>query len=566
MSYLNVPRLHFAGQFLTSPSTINNTPGNYVTSPTPPYPTYPPAVPSSSRVLWNPMGVALFELNGKNVNGTPLPGCYIQSVMPLTGDLATSENSSDPLLGASVQTSTDASPAKIVDLDPDQQLATLFIGIRMQLVLQDGTVAFSMQSGEFISPPNLTDYAGQGVFESRINPKQIVWNTKVKSRLFQSFRTACKSGISVKFIIGNYDTNIISATFNFGNIVGALGPAKRGEPVRASVDRKFIPQHSSPSYNSGYFQVDKQRKKLVIDFGNSTAFDYTPGKSPDINAALLQKNNIETIGDPLNYSRTQYQLTAGILELPISTPQITALKNNPLRFYAPGNSPTKPVLILSEYLAKSVTDFPTGSYITISQLSARLAFGESTSVDLIARKLGSALSGQELSMNIVPGTTARRGLQFTKKVTTSKNGKATIKLTAATPPLQGQRADIGSQLYFLQGKWKKTSYIGIGNWPVNGAPLSVKAYAKYVAPQNPTWETDVQPVMVHFMTLYPGMKAMHDLTQYPVVKKVSAELKTVFTTPIDHPGYMPVTRELNPAIMKMVVNWINRGMPRETTG
>ena len=29
MSYLGVPRLHFAGRFRANPSTINNAPGNY---------------------------------------------------------------------------------------------------------------------------------------------------------------------------------------------------------------------------------------------------------------------------------------------------------------------------------------------------------------------------------------------------------------------------------------------------------------------------------------------------------------------------------------------------------
>ena len=564
MSYLSVPRLHFAGQFLTSPSTINNTPDNYITSPAPPYPTYPPVVRAGGNVvLWNPMGLARFMLNGNNVNGTPLPGCTIQSIMPQKGDLLTPSNSKDPLIGASIQTSTDDSPAKIVDLDPDQQTATLFIGIRLQLVLKDGTVAFSMVSGEYLEAPNLTDYSrvGNGVFESKIMPKQIVWNTKIKSPLFKSFKDACKYGISVKFIIGQYNTDITSSTFNFGSIVGALGPVKRGEPTRASVGRKFIPPSLNTSYNSGYVQVDAQRKKLVIDFGNSTHFDYANGKSPDIFAAILIRKKITPLGLPLDYSQQNFILTAGILEIPLSSTEISNLKTNPLRFYEKLGAHSGSKMILSEYIAKSNTDFPSGSYITVSQLSTRLSYGESTSVELIARKFGQPLGGITLNVGYVPNTPTKKGLKFSRSVETLKNGKAKLEVTNNTPPLTGERADIGSQIYFLKGSWQKTAFIGINlYWPANHSAFTVKAYEKYNVPDNPTWNDNVKPIMVHFMTLYPGMKAMHDMSNYKVAKKMGNALKSVFSIPIDNPAYMPVTRELNPAKMAMVVKWVDQGM------
>ncbi len=69
-------------------------------------------------VLWNPTGVALFQLNGKNVKGAPLTGCKVTSVMDACGNLVTSK---DRLVGASLQTSNAPAPGKIVDLDPDAQ-------------------------------------------------------------------------------------------------------------------------------------------------------------------------------------------------------------------------------------------------------------------------------------------------------------------------------------------------------------------------------------------------------------------------------------------------------------
>ncbi|MEL6867445.1 MAG: hypothetical protein AAFP19_23670 [Bacteroidota bacterium] len=575
MSYLNVPRLHFAGQFLASPSTINNTASNYITTPKPPYPTYPPDVPPDNNgpVLWNPMGVARFLLNGQNVNGNQMSGCTVQSVMPaklpklpkgqqpaINSGLLSASNSKDPLIGASIQTMTDDSPPKIVDLDPDQQLATKLIGIRLQLVLADGTIGFSMKPGQYLAPPNLTDYAGQGVFESQIKPTQIVWNTKTKSALFADFRTACKSGISVKFIMGNYDGNINSPTFTMGQIVGVIGPAKRGEPARAAVGRKYIPQFANSPYNSGYFQIDTKRKKLILDFGNSVTFNYTDGKSPDLSVTVSVKGSPMTIASKLPYTPTNYQLTAGVLEIPLHTADLARLGTNPRQVFSSGMANSKSVL--SEYISKSANDFPTGSYVAISQLSLRLGYGKSGFVELIARKFGQPLGGYTLNMGFAQGS-PKKGISFPRKVETLKNGKATFQVTTSAPPLEGERADIGSLVYYLKGKWQKTSYIGISFWPSNAAGLSVKAYAEYAIPEVPTWVDDVQPVMVHYMALYPGMKAIHDMSSYKVVKTLGAQLAGVFSIPMDHPAYMPVTRELNPAIQQMVLKWIKLGMPEK---
>ena len=550
MSYLSVPRLHFFGEFLANPSTINNQASHYRTAP-PSYPTFPPTVPANSQgVLWNPMGVAKFMLKGKNVNDTPLSGCTIQSVMPSHGALVDSAKQ-DVLVGASIQSSNEPATAKIVDLDPDQQLVTELFGLQLQLVFADGTSGFAMQEEEFLVVPNLTDFAGSGVFESAIAAEQIVWNPNASSPLFQQFQEACQEyGISVKFLLGNYNTDESSPKFTFGTIVGALGPALPEEPVRSSVGRKFIP--TNQAFNAGYLQIDEARGKGVIDISNSTQFNFVAGKSPELRAAVTVGERTESFEPPLNYSQQQYQLTAGIVELDLTADQIASLNNNPLSIHNERDQ------VLSEWVATSPGDPPTGSYVTVSQLFLRLQFSEEMQVDLIARGFGQPLAGETFFINLVSGS-ASSGLAFPSSVTTDANGIAPIFVKAETPPLSGERAAIGSQLYYLSGPWQATSSL---DWPVRKAFLTVKGYPDFPIPTNPTWDADVFPVMQHFMTLYPGMKQIHDLSDFAVVQELSQELRQVFSLPITDPRYMPVTRELNPARMEMVRQWIDAGMPK----
>ena len=76
MSYLDLPRIHFAGQFTTGPSTINNSVSNFdIQNPV-------------GAQLWNPEGNAYYQLSG----------CTVQSVV----DDGSGDGSTDTLVGRGV--------------------------------------------------------------------------------------------------------------------------------------------------------------------------------------------------------------------------------------------------------------------------------------------------------------------------------------------------------------------------------------------------------------------------------------------------------------------------------
>jgi hypothetical protein len=97
MSYLGVPRLHFAGRFRADVSTVNNNPSNFGQS-------------DPQDLSWNPIGSGSFGL----------VDCKITSAVRADGSVAASA-AEDPVIGGSL---SQVGQARLVDLDTEQQLVS----------------------------------------------------------------------------------------------------------------------------------------------------------------------------------------------------------------------------------------------------------------------------------------------------------------------------------------------------------------------------------------------------------------------------------------------------------
>lgn len=573
MSYLDVPRLHFFGQFLANPGTINNILANFN-----------PDVPT--RPLWNPNGVARFFLQGKNVNGTQLSGVTVRSVMDGSGNLITS-SSQDPLVGA-VVTSNSGTPAKIVDLDPWQQFVSQLFGLQFSLTIGGVSGAgFSMEEGAWAAVPSLTDLwfaRVSGIFQTVITPDQIVWNTggnAAPSPLLQQFQEACADGISVKMTTDFYDTTGTSPTFNIGRLSGVFGPAKKGEPVRFPT-RKMVPQIAdggnpqNASFWSAPFTVDVSRSKAVLDLGNSFQVQINPKTGVEetlpagtVEAVIQTANGPLPLSPALDVSQEQYQLTSGVVEADLTPEQLATIQENPVGLTA-SEAGTDPVLLEA------------APYVILAQTFLRLSPGEKADLDVHAYRFGQPLANETISVELItPGFFATNfpqfpgldqqiqpgssepasGLDFgSGSMTTDADGLACLTIRANAPqPLPDSRKEIDSQVYFVGGLWQGAAYYW---WPMNFAPLSVLVYDEFTIPENPTWTTDVHPVMDQYMRLYPGMKAILDMADYHVVQQNAKALQAVFSASLLDPARMPVSRDLAPARIEMVLKWIAAGLPK----
>ena len=125
MSYLNPVRLTFNGKFQAAPSTVNNDP-NHFNNATFDRKTDWSQKPGAQGGWWNPMGDASWRLIGCSASSA-----WMGADQPVP--------SSDPVLSYLVVDSDSKVSAKIVDLDPEQQLVSQVWGLQVRMAKADGT-------------------------------------------------------------------------------------------------------------------------------------------------------------------------------------------------------------------------------------------------------------------------------------------------------------------------------------------------------------------------------------------------------------------------------------------
>lgn len=147
---------------------------------------------------------------------------------------------------------------------------------------------------------------------------------------------------------------------------------------------------------------------------------------------------------------------------------------------------------------------------------------------------------------------------------TDVNGLADITTTvnAADITLPEIRQPLDSQIYLIYLYDASGNIIGDGQPappPPNppNAPLSVLLWKAYQAPATPTWN-DVGPIFSAYARLYPGMKARLDISDEATVLGFASGIRDHMRLLITDPAYMPVTRDLSPSKMAMIVAWLTQ--------
>lgn len=151
------------------------------------------------------------------------------------------------------------------------------------------------------------------------------------------------------------------------------------------------------------------------------------------------------------------------------------------------------------------------------------------------------------------------GLVIGKK--TDNNGLADISVVVnpnvTNLNLPAIRQPLDSQVYYIFLTDSSGNVIGDG--PGGNATISVLLWNAFTPPSNPTWDEDISPVFNAYARLYPGMKARLDISDEATVKGfASGILNNHMDVPITDPAYMPVTRDLSPSKMKMIVKWLKQ--------
>lgn len=373
MSYLDLPRLSFAGSFTANPSTINNSTENFSLSEV--YNNNSPGPLNPNSVSWNPTGWAFFTIPSGTINS----GCI---------QLGTRITSGDPLIGGQVvSVPTGAGPGhqgRLVDLDPDQQARSMIVGMRLQISTTDG----ASMAGTVV-PMTIIDLWGrvQGGNGGGINTAGCMYQSilvdltwtgveQTSSKIFRALYAASPEALSIKFNVDKYNgLGPSDPEFTTGRFVGTIGPYRElasgvPEPMHVLAQRRMwnlsgvvVPQYYNPAppvknpspLNSAPFQVTSDGW-LSVDLGNS--IPTVPSVSePRLAGAFAELGPVSLVIVVPNQApvmvgtlfatgsefETYYETRAGIFDVRLTARQLSALEKAPLAIQIgppPRDSPT----------------------------------------------------------------------------------------------------------------------------------------------------------------------------------------------------------------------------------
>ncbi len=565
MSYLQPPRLIFAGQFQADPSTVNNDPEHFDTSRF--QSNYALRGPGASNGWWNPGGTAAWRFFG----------CTVRRVIYGDGTVC-DDPASDPVVGAPINGSDVRVEGKIVDLDPEQQMVSEIWGF--QVVLGHGGLGFGFRSDFDVAafadiwtryPQGQPDSFFGAFYQSVLNV--LDWKNAGQSRFMKELeQKSAPAGVaqqrllSIKFNVDGYDDDVGTPTFTLGRVVGSIGSCAAAEPKHFVAGRAlFAPQGAQNAWGTAYAVIDGN--SLVLDLGNSIPTQSSGGPlatAQGAGAAVLPSNGPPVLLGEIEFATPGwYAQTAGVVSLTLSADQLRLAQANPLAIVQPANLQAPPLLAES----------PNGAFVRADRYVFRMDPGDKQSTKFYATQFGQPWANQPISFaydptsmqgQVVQGplpgppvgqpTSALTFASPASSITTGADGTAELHLTAADP---------GNPRGYIDGQVYGVTY-GLGATPPAvgsvGNPsqiLNALVFSGYAVPARPNWLEHVQPIFQQYADLYPVMRPIVDLANFANVIERLNILKNVFQTPVRSPNYMPVTRDLSSAKRQMILKWLD---------
>jgi hypothetical protein len=601
MSYLNALRLHFAGQFQANVSTVNNDPAHFDNAAFQPgYQTMEGPHMQPPNGWFNPQGDAAFRLLG----------CGITSAWMQSGRVP----ASDPVLGFIVADSDQSVPAKLVDLDSEQQLVSEIWGLQVRIADTGGNTLMrgDFEAAAFMDIWDRATKQGAGgdtdagaMYQSILS--NLYWADVAVSPFLVALKQASIDGVlSIKFNVDGLNMNFAAPDFMCGRIVGTIGPATLDEPRHLVLGRQFMAAAAPPSNSINFFWpkgginfcvavVDSASRSLFLDLGNAlptgapgrslnnlgdlTVGVYTRAPTPtDPAGAVAPLGVIPAQGadgyvhDPLWYART-----AGVVALPLSAAQLQLVQNSPLHISGDANI--------------QISESSSGAFVRADRFVYRLSAGEKVEIPVYAMQWGRSLAGAAVSFALDPSqlqqtpntfpfagagppvavpadvltyTPTGTALSATSPVVASDgSGVAVLPLTAGDPDKvrwfnNGADYGIDGQVYGVRPAFADP---GLGVGPVNQWNfISFLVWSGFEASNPVTW-TDVQPIFQQYGNLYPVMSRFLDLTDELSVKAHAHLLLLAFGLREQDPNAMPVTRDLSPAKRAAILAWLMNPAP-----
>ena len=549
MSYLDTPRLHFTGRFQADVSTVNNDPehfddGRFVAS-------YQELqTPAAQDGWWNPTGSGAWRL----------AGCSIGQV---DGGGGSAPPGVDPVLGGTLSANERSAPAKLVDLDPEQQMVSMIFGMSLTLRMPDGS---AIVSGDFVPAPFENIWvrfpAGQpdsffsATYQSIIS--DLTWSDGVDSPVIAALRAAATGdALSIRFTVDGIDQEFTSPLFTWGRIVGTIGPYKTGEPRHFVAGRVLTPP-SGAALNTAPFTLDAASGLLAVDLGNSLPTTAPGGPPKDL--GVLQLVTQDDAGATVALASVESgsaafnELSSGILSIALAGAPLQAALAHPLSVVDPSGTVQLAERPDGRYVRADEDIFriyPVGEAATATTTLYATTFGARAEGAAISAWMdNSAMEGQVTQGPISgpPVGVPAGGLVIGTPAPTDADGTTALTLTG-TPP-GNPRGYIDGQVYGVGYGWDGDGATTAGN------ELSVLVFDEYPVPDVPNWTDNVAPVLTQYANLYPVMRTIVDLGSFHSVRARWEMVDLGLNLPIENPNSMPVTRDLSPGKRATILKWL----------
>lgn len=551
MSYLDLPRVIFDGDFQADVSTVNNDVRNFDIT------TFDP---DTAEQDWNPTGSAAFRLLNCRVRG-------------VVADDRETETKEDPILAAVIGGSTDRVSAKIADLDPQWQLSSGLWGLRVELRAgTDLVLAGDFETASFrdIWLAQLGDrrFRPTARFQSVLN--NVVWARPGVSRVADRLRAATTGDkLSIRLTTFAFNGNQAAPRFTIGSVVGTIGPYRPGEPHTFVAGRRFAPVLPEGLFNTtgfNFFDGVVSAGRLTVDLANAMPILDEKGAlvdqgelrlgvladpSTDQGATVTEGTGFTALGGPLPYREPGWLLdTSGIVTVAI--PPKVDVAARPLALLRK-NGADHTVMIRETpdgWLVRAdnhIHRVEAGGLLTTRVHVTR--FGRPVpQVEVTPLVTGPSQTGTEPVIGTPPSAfTVQRPNR------TSADGQTVLRVRCSDPGTP--RGYLDGQIYQL--------VLGVRGVDVNKLrlnplePITALVFDHYEIPDNPTWFDDVQPILKQYANLYPIMtKRLVRLDDYESVRQQRAILQFAFSRDLEDPNAMPVTRDLSSAKRRMILNWL----------
>jgi len=498
-------------------------------------------------VSWNPYGTHSFSLSARVTNVNPGPA---------ESGSVTSVAAGQP--GAAV----------LVDLDPEQQMVSQIIGMRLTITVGSGSVTGTFVPVNFVdiyfnriggtNPVVKGDGRAGAAFQSVLTGLQ--WKER-ESPFLRALKAASAKRLSIRFNVDAYNMFAGTPTFNEGRVAGTIGPHFNGEPA-SFTNARFLrpaPGAAADGWNYAPAKVDLRRRKLIVDLGNATSWTWGAKKpAPSSTVKRVQVATISFKGkkpkaviDPfpqrVDTSDAAYEANAFVQELDIPASILPAIGSTPLGIVANGT------IVLAEN--------PSGAYANADPYVFRLNPGDRGQVTIWANRFGKPAAKVKLALDLDPkllrpqvvgkakvGTPAN-GVAFPRSVTTGDGGRAAFTIKAGNPRNARKVYNIDGQVYPIVWRWNEDVI------PDGSAFISAKVFDTARVPALPTWWRDVFPILLQYAYLYPAMQEIFHLDDYPTVVRYARQIIARLDLPEDDPEMMPITRELSAAKRAILVKW-----------